>query len=313
MKRKIAFEQHLIDKGLLTEEDFSNILLDSKHPSNNNQTFCRIAVELGLLNVRDFFKIYSFQTSTDNSIEEIAIKKGFLTPDQVKAIYAKIDETTSDPIELLIQTKRISKKVIEFERAEFYNHSYEEKLKEQNKIKEILMKFEIFSHLKDNIFDSLSNIAIIENFKSGEIVIREGMDADCIYCIASGELSITKARVDGNEASVKKTTTQRAKSKDLYISSLTEGAVLGEASIFEKGKRTATVTAISDTTLIRFDRFPFLSFLRDYPKSSQSILIFIIQGLLQRLYLTNKDLAFERKDSVSQTDIDSILKEFYQA
>jgi CRP-like cAMP-binding protein len=297
MLRKITFEQHLIDKGLLTEEDVSNALLNIKH---DNQSFCRTAIELGLLNVSDFFKIYSYQSNTaksEYSIEEIAVNKGFLTHAQVKKIYAKIDETIVNPIDLLIQSTKISKDVVEFERSEFYNYSYKEKLKEQKKIKEMLMKFDIFSHLKDDMLEILSNIAVLENFKSGEIVIKEGSEADCIYCIASGTLSITS---------------KDEHNKKVYISSLSEGAVLGEASIFEKGKRTATVTADSDSVLIRFDRYPFILFLRDYPKSSQSILIFIIQSLLQRLYLTNKDLAFERKDSISQDDIDSILKDFYK-
>jgi CRP-like cAMP-binding protein len=296
MRDNISFEQHLVKKGLLTEEDFTSVLLDCKY---DNQSFCKTAVELGLISVRDFFKIYSIQSNTDHSIEEIALKKGFLTQDQVKAIHDRLDEINVSPIEQLIRAKKITSEKVEAERAEFFDESYTELIETQDRIKYILMDFEIFSHLNDDVFKALSLIAIVENFSEGDIVIKEGTDADSIYCIVSGSLSITKKQDEGG--------------KDLYLSSLTEGAVLGEASIFEKGTRTATVTADTDTVLIRFDRFSFLTFLRDYPKSSQSILIFIIQGLLQRLYMTNKELVFERKDSVSQDDIDSLINDFYKS
>lgn len=296
MREDISFEQHLVKKGLLSEEDFASVLLECKHDSNS---FCRFAVELGFLNVHDLFKIYSFQSNSDHSIEEIALKKGFLKQDQIKEIYDEMNKIKTASIDILIQSKKISKETVEAERALFYNKSYKDEKNEQDRIKGILKKFEIFSHIRDEAFTTLSSISVLENIKSGDVVIKEGDEANCMYCIVSGSLSITK------KADKRK--------KGFYISSLLEGSVFGEASIFEKGKRTATVIADTDSVLLRIDRYPFISFLRDFPKSSQSILIFIIQGLLQRLYLTNQDLAFERKDSVSQDDINSIIKEFYHS
>ena len=77
-----------------------------------------------------------------------------------------------------------------------------------------------------------------ENYTDGQVIIKEGSSGDWIYVILSGAVEISKI-VGGQRVVIEK---------------LEQGEVFGELGFVGGLKRTATVTAVGDTTLGIIDR-----------------------------------------------------------
>jgi CRP/FNR family cyclic AMP-dependent transcriptional regulator len=75
--------------------------------------------------------------------------------------------------------------------------------------------------------------AIEEKYKDGEIIFKEGSFGDWIYVIESGEVEISK-KIDGEK---------------VVMVVLKPGEIIGELGFITKTPRTATATAIGDTTV----------------------------------------------------------------
>jgi len=72
--------------------------------------------------------------------------------------------------------------------------------------------------------------------KTGTIIFREKDPADVMYVIISGRVSISKQVMEGI---------------DKTLSVLEEGEYFGEMSLLLKANRSATVTAMEDTELVK--------------------------------------------------------------
>ena len=81
-------------------------------------------------------------------------------------------------------------------------------------------------------------LASQETYQDGQIIIKEGSSGDWVYTIISGTVEISKT-VDG---------------KKFVVELLQEGEVFGELAFLEGIKRTATATAVGETTIGLVDR-----------------------------------------------------------
>jgi CRP-like cAMP-binding protein len=70
----------------------------------------------------------------------------------------------------------------------------------------------------------------------GETLFKQGQEGDCMYFILSGQLNVSIRQSDGNE---------------LIVRVLKEGAIVGELSLISGQNRTASVSAIKNTRLLR--------------------------------------------------------------
>ena len=75
--------------------------------------------------------------------------------------------------------------------------------------------------------------AIEENYTDGQIIFEEGSSGDWIYVIESGAVEISKI-MDGEK---------------VVLVVLEPGEVIGELGFITKTPRTATATAVGDTTV----------------------------------------------------------------
>ena len=73
------------------------------------------------------------------------------------------------------------------------------------------------------------------------------------------------------------------KGNQLIIALLTKGAMVGELSIFDKRKRSATVEAVEDTTLLMLKHEALDALLQQYPFTGVKILKGLIRILSLRL------------------------------
>jgi NTE family protein len=90
--------------------------------------------------------------------------------------------------------------------------------------------------LSDALFARIVSASEFVTVKRGEVVVREGDEADCLYFVASGRLEIFRQQPDGTV---------------IIIDVLSEGACVGELALLLKDRRTASVRAWRDACLIR--------------------------------------------------------------
>lgn len=106
----------------------------------------------------------------------------------------------------------------------------------------------LFGRVTPEDFARLATVAVIEERPAGAVVVEEGEDGDCLYAIGRGRVLVhCRPRApDGDE--------QRGSGERVYVASLTEGDFFGEFSLLTRARRSATVEAATDVTLLRIDR-----------------------------------------------------------
>lgn len=83
-------------------------------------------------------------------------------------------------------------------------------------------------------------------FLRDDIVIEESEYVNSAFLVAEGEVAVWK--------------------DNIQLSTLSGGAFLGETFLFSKNYRMAKVVAVTDTTLLRFERPAILNFFRRKPE-----------------------------------------------
>jgi len=81
-------------------------------------------------------------------------------------------------------------------------------------------------------------IASYETFQDGEVIFQEGTHGDWIYVIDEGSVEISK----------------KIKGQRVVVEVLTKGEIFGELAFIARMPRTATATAIGETTVGIIDR-----------------------------------------------------------
>ncbi|MBN2875015.1 MAG: cyclic nucleotide-binding domain-containing protein [Spirochaetales bacterium] len=155
-----------------------------------------------------------------------------------------------------------------------------------------------FKYLNPKELDTLLENSSIMTYEDGETIVCEREITPYFYAILDGSVCVSVAE-----------TSQDGDSKDVYICTLGPGDAFGEAGIFIKVKRTATVRASGEATILRLHRDEISAFMRSQPSGGNKLLLVIIYSLLRKLRAANQELAYERKDDIDQADVDNLLAE----
>lgn len=150
----------------------------------------------------------------------------------------------------------------------------------------------LFRYFESRDLVSLIKASTVIVCKEGDTIIKEHELNPNFFILISGSVNVTVAEQD----------------KDVFICAIGEGEVFGEAGLFGKVKRTASVSAAVDSILLKFAREEFLRFIRGNPSTGIKLLMIIVYSLLKKLRGVNQELAYERKFDIEQDDIDSIIK-----
>lgn len=149
----------------------------------------------------------------------------------------------------------------------------------------------LFRYMEPAELAALMDKAAVVRAAEGELVVREGERDPYLYAVLDGTVSVRVCEGD----------------KEVYMCSLGEGDVFGEAGMFLKVKRTASVACASDTVLLRLHREELGAFIKAKPAAGNKLLLVVVYGLLRKLRAANQELAYERKSDMDQADVDSLL------
>ena len=88
------------------------------------------------------------------------------------------------------------------------------------------------------------------NYSTGDVVFRQGDPSDSVYFMLSGRIKVTR----------------KWKEADIDIAELEGGAVLGETGVICGRARSATITAMKESTILRTDANVFKELLQQVPQ-----------------------------------------------
>jgi signal transduction histidine kinase len=109
----------------------------------------------------------------------------------------------------------------------------------------------------------LAELAIPMSLREGDFLISEGDQADDLFVVVSGEFDVTK----------------RSGTSEIPLARVGPGAIQGELAALERGKRMASVRAVSDAEVLRI---PYLA-VRDLLSGGPDAALGIIRTVIGRL------------------------------
>ena len=131
----------------------------------------------------------------------------------------------------------------------------------------LLKSVEFFAGTSDSVLAQLANQMEEITVAAGETIIEKGQEGDSMYVVAQGFLRVHVDEVD--------------------LAWMWENEVFGEMSLLDRAPRSASVTAMKDSLLIRLGLEAFGELLEDHPEIGQRIL----QVMAQRLRIANLKLS----------------------
>ncbi|QWR77752.1 cyclic nucleotide-binding domain-containing protein [Candidatus Magnetomonas plexicatena] len=286
METETFFGTYLVRRNLISEKDMLEAL---KCQSQETPSFIDMATRLSFLNMKEVYEILNLHAMSDYSFEEIAQRKGFLTAEQVDMITREREKLRPPIGEILVLQNKITKEVMPKELDKYHDIK-----SRYHDISEMLKSVKMFHEIPEHILDTLAYIGEKVTCRPYDRIVAQNEEADCFYAVVSGSLKVTKDSPDNPD-------------KEFFLYKITKNDVFGVSSIFESQRRMANVTSEELTTLLKFDREQFLQFLKDYPKASYHILMFIIRRLLHRLRAASEELAMQMQ--AQETDSDSTLND----
>ena len=115
----------------------------------------------------------------------------------------------------------------------------------------LLHRVDLFKQLGSEVIDDLVELLKPTQYKTGSSVVTEGESGSSLFVIVIGRLEVTKVGEDGEV---------------MHLAVLPPGVVFGEMSLLTGLPRSATVSALTDTTLIEVDKQHLEPILRRYPE-----------------------------------------------
>ncbi len=152
----------------------------------------------------------------------------------------------------------------------------------------------LFRYLDESMLEEILRISEVTKHEPEKKIIAEGEVDPYLYAVLSGSVTVSVPEQSG---------------KEVYICTIGDGDVFGEAGMFLKTKRTANVSTVTETVLLKLHRQEFIRFIKNQPAAGIKMLMIIIYSLLQKLREANQEIAFERKTHIDQEDVDSLIDE----
>jgi CRP/FNR family cyclic AMP-dependent transcriptional regulator len=156
---------------------------------------------------------------------------------------------------------------------------------------ELLKNMPAFEGVDEDGLKNLLGFCDEVSYPPDTAIVHEGEEGDCVYFIKEGEVEISMAitmKVGPEESAAPSGQVGREK----VLVHLGPGSMFGEmAFVFDTDQRTATVTALQSTRLIRLKSAEFKRFAQSDFRNSYYIVRNIARIISSRLKKTNQDVA----------------------
>jgi len=143
---------------------------------------------------------------------------------------------------------------------------------------ETLQKSEVFSSLKSEELDDISNYFEKIMFKNNDTIFNEGDPSDKFYLVAEGSVKVLKHTLMG---------------KDIILEMMSPGDIFGGVAVLDKKPFPASAQAMESTTVIRISRQNLLKIMEDYPTLKLDIVKYF-SNKLRDAHEMLKNIATER-------------------
>jgi CRP-like cAMP-binding protein len=147
----------------------------------------------------------------------------------------------------------------------------------------LFQKIFLFQDLKEAEVNQVLERTSPRDFPAGTVIIQEGDPGDSLFIMKAGEVEITKQlTLVLDEDTPKERVMIRLKAED--------GVYFGEMALLENETRSATVTALTDCTLLELHQKDFLDLVSQKPAMGVKLLLRLSQILSRHLRKTNQDV-----------------------
>jgi CRP/FNR family cyclic AMP-dependent transcriptional regulator len=147
----------------------------------------------------------------------------------------------------------------------------------------LLQKIFLFQDIKEDELHRVLERTGLREFPAGTAIIQEGDPGDSLFIMAAGEVEITKRlTLVLDEDTPKERVMIRLRAED--------GVYFGEMALLESETRSATVTALTDCSLLELHQKDFLELIDQYPAMGVKLLLRLAQILSRHLRKTNQDV-----------------------
>lgn len=152
----------------------------------------------------------------------------------------------------------------------------------------LLRSIPIFSSLTDDDLENMRSGLRFHRCGPGEVVVREGDAADCLYVLVTGEVQVVKNYLElGSQT----------------VDVLRPGSFFGEMALVGEGQtRSATVVTTEESRFLTLDRDSFREVLRAHP----AIALAALSEAYRRLRQANEIIAMLQASQTSETGTEQV-------
>jgi CRP/FNR family cyclic AMP-dependent transcriptional regulator len=121
---------------------------------------------------------------------------------------------------------------------------------------ETLRKVPLFEGIPEKHLKSLAKWTTTRRYDAGQPIVTEGQTGLGLYCIQSGSVRVSKAGAGS----------------DHQLRTMGPGETFGELALLDDKPRSATVTAVDQTTAVLLDKSQFIAELKSHPEIALPVL-----------------------------------------
>jgi CRP-like cAMP-binding protein len=154
---------------------------------------------------------------------------------------------------------------------------------------------DIFRYLLPDELEKLLKVTELVQFNAEETIITQGETGQHLFAVLSGSVDVSVRELEDEK---------------FVLSHLKAGGLFGEAAIFLKEERSASVTTVEKSVVLQIDRKDLLDYIRLNPIAGNKILLIIVLSLLAKLRAVNREFVFEKQAEIDYQYVDSLVRDF---
>ncbi len=142
---------------------------------------------------------------------------------------------------------------------------------------DFLKEVSLFDGLQDKTLSLIFRLGKVQQYKAGDLIIRENQEGGNLYIIITGRAEVVKSGKDPGS--------------NKHLADLDRGSVFGEMSVFDNAPCSASVLAKTECSVHMIQGTDFKKFLKKNPDVAFEVFCTLISQISSRLRRTNLALS----------------------